>query len=82
MSAEKGYAALITIDFVNQSVMWSIFEEEDGKRDPLLSAQALGRSIVADWPDHEQHVIGNERARQLQAERLLPFLRETTDDSG
>lgn len=69
----KGYAALITIDFEAQDVMWSIFEEEEGRPDPLLSAQALGRSVAGDWPTHEQHVIGNERARNLQARRILGF---------
>lgn len=71
----KAYAALITIDFENQDVMWTIFEEEAGQPDPLLSAQALGRSVAADWPTHEQHVIGNAQAGELQADRLLGVLR-------
>ena len=68
---DKAYAALITIDLANENVMWSIFEESDSCPDPLLSAQRLGRSVAPDWPNHEQKVIGNERAGQLQARRLL-----------
>lgn len=69
----KAYAALITIDWENRDVMWTVFEEEEGHPDPLLQAQALGRSVAADWPSHEQKVIGNERAGELQAVRLLGF---------
>jgi hypothetical protein len=70
----RGYAALITIYWANRDVMWTIFEEEAGRPDPLLCAQALGRSVAADWPNHEQKVIGNERAGELQARRLLGSL--------
>lgn len=56
----RGFAALITIDFEGQDVMWTIFEEEAGRPDPLLQARALGQSVAGDWPHHEQHVIGNE----------------------
>jgi hypothetical protein len=68
---DKAYAALITIDWTNQDVMWTIFEESDRFPDPLLSARALAHSVAPDWPNHEQKIIGNERAGELQARRIL-----------
>jgi hypothetical protein len=76
-SEPKGYAAVITIDWAAPNVMWTIFEEEDGKPDPLHMAQGFRRSVIDDWPTHEHHIIANERARDLQADRILgPLLAE------
>ena len=71
MADGKAYAALIMIDWANEDVVWHIFAESERHPDPLLSARALGRSIAPDWPDHEEKIIGNERAGELQARRIL-----------
>jgi hypothetical protein len=76
MRTEKGYAALITINWTTQDVMWTIFEESADCPDPLLSAKALGQSVAGDWPSYDQKIIGNERAGELQARRILGPLYE------
>ena len=71
-----GYAALVLIDFEHADVKWTIFEEEPGRPDPLAQAKALAKSVEQDWPNHEAHFVANERARDMQAERLLGGLLE------
>lgn len=70
MSSERGYAALITINWATSDVMWTIFDETHFP-DPLLSAQRLAASVEPDWPGYEQKIIGNQRAGSIQAARIL-----------
>lgn len=70
-----GYAAVITVNWEERDVMWTIFDEADNDEDdPLLRAQRFRAAVGDDFPNHEHHLIANERASDLQVERLLGAL--------
>ena len=60
-------AALITINFETEEVLHTVFRGGD----PIGKAEALHRSVEDDWPDHDQHIIGNKAALEVAGKRRM-----------
>ena len=64
-------AALITINFDSGEVLHTIYRESDGYEDPIASCERMRAATGNDFPDHEHHIIGNERAREITGDRRM-----------
>lgn len=79
---DEPVAALITINYETGEVMHTIYRGRDGYVDPVKNCEAMKRSVEDDWPDHDQHVIGNRAAWDATGKRRMKewFGIEATDE--
>ena len=69
--SDEPVAALITINYESGEVMHTIYRGRDGYDDPVKACEAMRRSVEDDWPDHDQHIIGNQAAWDATGKRRM-----------